>query len=152
MELSISDQINSALLLITAIGVLGALWQIRMGAKTQRATFLKDLYMNFRSDLEVSDAYYLIEYGKFKYTNNFHNSELEPKMDRLLSLADVVCEMRIRGILSSSEMRFFDYPFYRIANDSEVKKYIAFLSNFYKQNNINRKPFSSFQKYATSSK
>ena len=41
--LTMADKINTALLLVATLGVLAALWQIRAGARAQRATFLKDL-------------------------------------------------------------------------------------------------------------
>lgn len=37
------------LLLVTALGVVAAFWQIRAGARAQRTTFVKDLYMQQRT-------------------------------------------------------------------------------------------------------
>ncbi len=145
----LSDKINSALLLVTALGVLAAFWQIRSGARAQRATFLKDLYTQLRSDPEVADAFYKIEYGEFKYGPEFHKSELERKVDRLLTLIDLVCEMRAQCIMSKREMSFFSYQFSRVAKDENVRAYLEFLNDFYMENGINRKPFASFQAYAS---
>jgi hypothetical protein len=147
-EMSLADKINSALLLVTALGVLAAFWQIRVGARAQRATFLKDLYMQLRSDPAVAEAFYKIEYGEFKYGPEFHGSEFEPKMDRLLTLVDLVCEMRAQRIMSKREMSFFIYQFNRVAKDQNVREYLKFLNEFYAQNGINKKPFASFQSYA----
>lgn len=105
-NLSISDKINTALLFVTAIGFVAALWQVRASARTQRATFLKDLYMQLRTDTDVAYAFYLIEYGKFSYDRNFHDSELEKKIDRLLTFIDLVCEMRAQKIITEREMNF----------------------------------------------
>jgi hypothetical protein len=146
--LTIADKINAALLLVTALGVLAAFWQIRAGARAQRATFLKDLYMQLRTDSEVAYAFYLIEYSEFKYDANFHGSDVEPKIDRLLTLIDLVCEMRAQRVITKREMSFFDYQFNRVAQDQNIQHYLRFLNGFYSQNGINRKPFSAFQGYA----
>jgi hypothetical protein len=146
--LSVSDKINTALLFVTALGVIAAFWQIRAGARAQRATFLKDLYMQLRTDSEVARAFYLIEYGEFTYDSQFHGSELEPKIDRLLTLIDLVCEMRAQKVITKREMNFFAYQFSRVAQDENIQHYLKFLNGFYAQNGLNRKPFSAFQAYA----
>jgi hypothetical protein len=146
--LSVADKINTALLFVTSLGVLAALWQIRAGTRAQRATFLKDLYMQLRTDSEVAHAFYQIEYGTFKYDAAFHTSDLEPKIDRLLTLIDLVCEMRAQGVITRREMSFFDYQFNRVANNSEIQSYLHFLNDFYKRSGIKKKPFSAFQLHA----
>ena len=146
--LSAADKINTALLLVTALGVLAAFWQIRAGARAQRATFLKDLYLQLRTDADVARAFYLIEYDEFIYDHNFHGSELEPKIDRLLTLIDLVCEMRSQGVISKREMNFFDYQFGRVDRNEGIRSYLAFLNGFYERQGMARKPFSAFQTYS----
>jgi hypothetical protein len=145
--MSLADTINSALLLVTALGVLAAFWQIRVGARAQRATFLKDLYMQLRTDPAVAEAFYKIEYGEFEYGPEFHGGELEPKVDRLLTLVDLVCEMRAQGIMTRREMSFFEYQFGRVAQDKGIQNYLRFLNHFYVQNGLKKKPFAAFQAY-----
>jgi hypothetical protein len=147
-DISLADSINSALLLVTALGVLAAFWQVRVGARAQRATFLKDLYMQLRSDPVVAEAFYKIEYGEFEYGPDFHGSELEPKIDRLLTLIDLVCEMRAQRIMAKREMSFFAYQFGRVAQDRSVRAYLNFLDHFYAQNGLEKKAFAAFQAYA----
>lgn len=146
-EMSLADKINSALLLVTALGVLAAFWQIRVGARAQRATFLKDLYMQLRTDPAVAEAFYKIEYGEFNYAPDFHGSDLEPMIDRLLTLIDLVCEMRAQRIMTKREMSFFEYQFGRVAQDTNVQAYLSFLNTFYAQNGLTKKPFAAFQAY-----
>ena len=148
--MTLPDKINTALLLVTTFGVLAAFWQIRVAARAQRATFLKDLYMQLRSDAAVAEAFYLIEYGEFQYSQDFHGSELEPKIDRLLTLVDLVCEMRAQGIMTKREMSFFEYQFSRVAQNMNVLAYLEFLNGFYSRNGLRKKPFAAFQAYAES--
>lgn len=146
--LSPADKINAVLLLVTALGVLAAFWQIRAGARAQRAIFLKDLYLQLRTDVDVARAFYLIEYDKFVYDCSFHGSEVEPKIDRLLTLIDLVCEMRAQAVISKREMSFFDYQFGRVARNVEIQSYLSFLNDFYGMNGMKQKPFSAFQTYS----
>jgi hypothetical protein len=92
-EFTLPDIINTGLLVITALGVIAAVVQIRNGTKAQRATYLKDLYLQFRTDPDIAESFYLIEYDKFKYDSTFHGSKIEPKIDRLLTFIDLVCEL-----------------------------------------------------------
>lgn len=147
-SLTAADKINSALLLVTALGVLAAFWQIRAGARAQRATFLKDLYMQLRTDEDVREAFYAIEYGRFEYSVDFHDSALEAKIDRLLTLIDLVCEMREQSILSRREMGFFEYQFGRVARDPGIRAYLRFLSGVYSQNGVKHEPFAAFQSWS----
>jgi hypothetical protein len=147
-DFTLPDQINTGLLLITALGVVAAVVQIRNGTKAQRATFLKDLYLQFRIDPEIAESFYLIEYDKFRYDSSFHGSEIEPKIDRLLTFIDLVCELYDQQSISQKEMKFFNYPFKRVAQDPEIQKYLEFLGKFYARNSVQHKPFSAFQNYA----
>lgn len=146
--MTISDIINSVLLLITGIGVYEAYRQIRQGARAQRATFLIDLYMQLWTDPEVTKAFYEIEYGKFKFDKTFRSSELEPKIDRLLTLIDLVCEMHTQGQITEKEMRLFEYQFNRVVRNQGIQDYLNYLTKFYELNELNHKPFSAFQTYA----
>jgi hypothetical protein len=148
--LTTGDYINAALLVVTAIGVFAVFWQIRSAARSQRASFLKELYGDLRTEPAASEAFYQIEYGKFRYSGDFHGSDLEPKIDSLLTQLDLICELHLRGVLSRNEMGFFDYEIARVARDNEIKKYLEFLRHFYAEHDLERKPFASLQKYAAS--
>ncbi len=142
------DWINLGLLVVAVFGFGLTISQLKSGFRTQRAQFLKDLYTTSVSDIDISEAYYLIEYDKFIYNSDFHDSNIEPKVDRLLSFYDLVAELNIQEIISDREMIFFSYRFKRIFNNKGIKEYLIFLSSFYKNNGIDKEPFSSFQTVA----
>lgn len=147
---SVADLINMVLLCVTTGGVFAAFRQLKASAKAQRATFLKDLYMQLRTDDAVAEAFYLIEYSEFEYDRNFHGSSLERKVDRLLTLIDLVCEMHDQKIISKREMEFFEYQFSRVASDSAVREYLEFLDGFYQRVGIERSAFPAFQRFSRS--
>jgi len=138
------------LLFVTAASAFAAFMQIKSTGRTQRGVFLKDLYLLLRSDADIATAYYSIEYGQFVYENMFHGSPFEMKLDRLLTLLDLVCELFYARAISSSEIKIFEYSIARVYNNEHLRTYLMFLDKFYALNNISRKPFQSFQRYAMS--
>jgi hypothetical protein len=145
---SVADALNIGLLAAAVAGIALTLWQVRIGVRTHRAQFLNDLYSKLVSDGDIGEAYYLIEYGKFEYGPDFHGSELEPKVDRLLGFVDLVAELHLQGVISRREMAFFDYRFRRLFSDAGVRAYLTFLAAFYERTGTHRDPFSSFQTVA----
>ncbi|MEQ1574398.1 MAG: hypothetical protein ABL993_09155 [Vicinamibacterales bacterium] len=146
--MSTADKINTGLLIAAVVGIAMTFWQVRVGVRTQRAQFLKDLYSTLVSDADIGKAYYLIEYGGFKYRPDFHGSEIEPKVDRLLGFADLVAELHLQGVISTREMTFFHYRFRRLLGDSGVRAYLEFLTSFYDSVGVAKEPYHSFQKVA----
>ena len=147
-KLTPADRIQFGLLLAAVIGIALTYWQVRSNARTQRAVFLKDLYSTLTTDPSICEAYYLIEYGRFSYGPDFHGSPTEPKIDRLLSFADLVCELYSRGIMKRHEMEFFKYRFIRMAENPDVEEYLAFLTKFYERVGIKKRPFHGFVSYS----
>ena len=80
--MTIADAINTALLATAVVGIALTFWQVRRGARTRRVQFLKELYLMLTADPDICSAYYQIECGKFHYGVDFHESELESKIDR----------------------------------------------------------------------
>lgn len=145
--MSITDRIQLGLLLAAVVGIALTFWQVRANARTQRASFLKDLYSTLITDPVISEAYYLIEYGNFAYGPDFHGSDIEPKIDRLLSFADLVCELSSLKIIKTKEMEFFRYRFVRIGADPGIEDYLKFLTGFYQRVGMTRRPFDNFVAY-----
>jgi len=144
--LTTGDAVNIGLLIVAIVGIGLTYWQVRTGVHTQRAQFLKDLYSTLVSDPDIGEAFYLIEYGRFKYGPDFHGSPLEPKIDRLLAFVDLVAEMHLQKVISDREMEFFQYRFCRLFGDSGVKAYLEFLSQFYGSTGVKKEPYHSFQR------
>jgi len=126
--LSVGDALNAVLLVTAGVGILLTYGQLRTTHKTTRATFLMDLFSALYRDAEVMGAFYKVEYGEFVYDpQTFHGSEDERKLDRLLNLAELVCQLHAKGIITQGEMAFFEYWLVRLYENTEVRKYIEFL-------------------------
>ena len=140
--------IISALAFITAtIAAYAAYKQFKASVQATRVTLLRDLYMEFRTNKEIATAFYLLEYDKFEY-KEFHGSDVEPKIDQLLTLCDLVSSMYLDGTFTKKEIAHFEYNFKRIYQNQELQKYLEFLDGFYQANRLNKKSFEKFQTHA----
>jgi len=148
LAMTVSDAINTGLLVAAVIGIALTFWQVRVGVRTQRAQFLQELYSTLVSDPDIGEAYYLIEYGSFEYGSDFHGSAIERKVDRLLGFADLVAELHLQSIISAREMTFFSYRFKRLFDDPGIQRYLSFLDLFYRRVGIDKRPYHSFQQVA----
>lgn len=145
--MTLADKINLLLLLVACGGLFATLLQIRSGARVQRAEFFQNLYLKLRSDPDISNTYYQIEYEKLDY-HELHGSEIESQVDKLLTLVDLVCELRIQNILSKREMEFFDYQIFKIYKNKDIQKYLFFLNNYQQSLGLRRRGFHSFVNYS----
>jgi hypothetical protein len=146
--ISLREIISMTALLVTAIGVLFAYRQLRQTSIIQRATFFKDLYSTMFTDPDIRKIYYLIEYDEFIYPDDFHGSTEEKYLDRLLSFADLICNLRAQDIITEHEMKSFNYMLARIYNNNGVQQYLDFLDNWFSEHIIGVLPFSSFRNYS----
>jgi hypothetical protein len=77
--------ISALAFLATTIAALAAYKQFKNSVQANRANLLRDLYMEFRTNKDIAQAFYLLEYDNFDYAA-FHGTEIEPKMDQLLTI------------------------------------------------------------------
>jgi len=146
-NVSVTDLINGVLLIVAILGIFLTYRQIRISYKTQKATFFKEIYSTMFSDPDIRNAYYQLEYDQFIYNDNFHGSENEKLIDRLLSFVDLVCELYNQMVITDREIGFFKYEFIRIYKNQNVQNYLIFLKMFYEKVGCDKEPFFSFVKY-----
>jgi hypothetical protein len=121
-SISIAHAINAILLLMAVVGIRLTYRQIRETRLIQKATFFKDLYTTLYGDSEVRDAFYRVEYGEFTYDDNFHGSEREKVMDRLLLRRSMFATYATRRCLqmerwSTADINFYDFTAIRISQN-----------------------------------
>jgi DNA-binding transcriptional ArsR family regulator len=83
-EFTVGDLIQAGALLIAAVGLLLTAIQTWRGNRQSRIQHVIDLHGRFLGDAGLVDAYYQIEYQRFRYSPEFHGSDLEKEIDRLL--------------------------------------------------------------------
>src|SRR5262245_50146572 len=103
LSTSISQIVSMCLLFVAVIGIMLTYQQMRQNHKIQKANFFKERYTTMFADADVRAAAYMIEYDKFVYNEDFHGSPQERIVDRLLSFADLVCDLYAQKLLSAHE-------------------------------------------------
>lgn len=137
-DISVNDVATIFLLLIAIATFLMSYYESKRKNKTERMVFVKELIEPFRTDRDISSAFYKIEYHQFHYnTETFHLSELELEIDKLLSHCNLVCCFYRNKIITKSEFSQFEYYMARIAGNSGVQDYFAFLDDWSKRADIN---------------
>src|SRR5262245_12760877 len=109
--INIGSLIQTAALLVAALGLIFNALVTRRAARERRIQQLVDLQHQFYSDASMLDAYYMIEYGAFKYDVGFHGSDLEKKIDRLLVHFENIASLFEAKVVSLDELDIVAYNY-----------------------------------------
>lgn len=136
---------------LALIGLFFTYQQIKIANDLKRAEYVIKLNDDYRSDKDMIEIYYKIEYSEFKYNQNtFHSSEDEKKLDKLLEYFSHIGKLYFRKILKESDLDFITYRLLIVYQNPEVKKYLDFLAKWFETRNItngNIKDFENIGKY-----
>lgn len=143
--ITIGALIQTAALLVAAAGLIFNALVTRRAARERRIQQLVQLQHQFYSDESMLDAYYLIEYGSFEYDDNFHGSDLEKKIDRLLVHFENIASLFDAKVVSLKELDIVAYNYLMIYQNREVKRYFEWLDSWYKMRGIKERPFDTFR-------
>jgi len=126
-EIRLGDIIAAASFSIAAIGLFLNWWQLRLGGIRKRAEFIVSVFNQYVTDPLASDIFYEIEYGRFQYNEDFHRSENERKLDRLLSYFEKIAALYEIGTITLHDLELVRYDFLRVYQDASVQKYFKTL-------------------------
>jgi hypothetical protein len=126
-EVRLGDIISACSFLIAAVGLFLNWWQLRLGAIRKRAEFIVSVFNQYVTDPLASDIYYEIEYGRFHYNKDFHRSENERKLDRLLSYFEKIAALYEIGTITLHDLELVRYDFLRIYQNASVQEYFKTL-------------------------
>ncbi len=143
--ITIGALIQAAALLVAALGLAFNALETRRATHQRRIQQLVDLQHKFYSDAEMLDAYYLIEYGDFTYDVNFHGSDLEKKIDRLLVHFENIATLFQAKVVSLSELDIVAYNYLVIYQNAQIQEYFSWLDTWYERRGIKEKPFEIFR-------
>ena len=118
-----------SLLIATCAFVFNAR-QTFLNNRLTRATIVADNLNAFLNDEVMHKAFYEIEYSHFTYDENFHGSEKEPEIDKLLRHFSNLALMWKDGFLKLSDIHPVQYFILRITNDTEIQKYLEFIQKW----------------------
>ncbi|MEO0075903.1 MAG: hypothetical protein ABIK31_07390 [candidate division WOR-3 bacterium] len=136
----------------TALTFGAAAWQLwesnkqtRKSAIQKRSEYVINLYNTFINDKDMVEIYYKLEYSEFRYDDNFHGSQTEKQLDKLLGHFSNIGRLFNLGILTREDLKFFEYEFLVIYQNKNIQAYLRFLDNWFKLRQINIKKFEYFR-------
>lgn len=131
------DQIISLFTFVFAVvgGVFALVQWVTMN-NIRRAEFINQIIDKLRFDKEMVETMYMIEYDFTWYNERFHGSEsnLEYKIDKILSYLSYICYLESTGNIKKREFRVFKYELNRTCKSPCIQNY---LWNIYHFSNIN---------------
>ncbi len=138
-----------ALLVVPAIGAvfaaIGLLLNVQQSQRTNaqaRAALVAACLKGFAEDEEIQKAFYAIEYSKFQYDSNFHRSEQEREIDKLLRHFANIALAWQAGLLTTTDIKPIQYYVLRVMRDPEIQKYMEFIASWSKQTNLGEHPYA----------
>lgn len=118
-----------------AVAVVVAVIQYRLNIRTTRARIVADFLSAYHADSDMLDAFYDLEYDKFKYDIHFAGSPGERKLDKLLGHFNGLARWWSIGILEFDDLLVADYQLCLIMRSPEVETYFRVISGYAKEQN-----------------
>jgi|GEM_PF-1341143 len=131
--------------LAVTIGLFLTFKQLRANARQKAAEFVTTAQESLFANERSLQMYYLIEYGDFTYTQDFHKSPFEKPLDELLYQLENLARIYRSNHLNIADLGHFAYRYLVVYQDSEVQKYFATLDDWYEKRGLTVRPFSAFR-------
>ena len=129
------DQMISLITLVFAVvgGVFALMQWVNMN-KIKRAEFINQIIEKLRFDKEMVETMYMIDYDLTWYNQDFHGteSELEYKVDKILSYLSYICYLESTGNIKKREFGVFKYELNRTCKSPCVQNYLWNIYHFSK--------------------
>jgi hypothetical protein len=132
----------SASAVFAATGLLLAFYQSRRANAQARAALVAEYLKSFAEDEEIQRAYYAVAYSQFLYNEDFHGSESERQIDKLLRHFSNIALAWQAGLLSTHDVRPIQYYVLRVARNDEVRRYLRFMADWSKQQHLGEHPYA----------
>lgn len=90
--------------------------------------------------------YYRLEYGEFDYPKDFHRSEQERQLDKLLSMFDSLAIQVESSLLKIEDLSVVSYEYLVTYRDRSVRDYLVFLDRVFEERGSSRMPYEAFRR------
>jgi len=135
-------------IVLATMGLFANYYQIRKSNLLKRAEYIVKLYNQFVNDKQMIDFYYKIEYGMLEYKDDFHLSEEEKNLDKILGHFSNIGRLFFMRILKPEDLEFLEYEFIILYKSEFIQNYFGFLDRWTDANKLNEKKFDYFRKTA----
>ncbi len=145
-NMNTGDWIQLAAFIGAIIGLFLNYLQLRANNRQKAAEYIINLNNSFAQDPDLKEVYYQIEYAKFNYDENFHDSDIEPKLDKLLDYFESIAKLYLLSNFKLKDLEYIAYNYLVVYQDSSVQAYIKKLDSWYARRGMKVKPFADFRK------
>ena len=130
-EISVGDIISFLSLVAVIVGGCFGYYQWQKTIKIKRAEYLNELTEKIRTDPDISEGVYILDYNQKWYNDSFHESgELERKVDKTLSYFSYICYLFENKLITENEFAFFKYEIDRILVNYSTIRYFYNIYHF----------------------
>jgi hypothetical protein len=127
--------------ILAAAALLLNIYQARRTNGQARRALVAESLKGLTDDKEVQRTFYSIEYGEFLYSADFHKSERERQLDKLLiHFANLALSWK-SGLLTTGGLQPVQYYILRVMRDPAVLKYMEFLESWKEQARVGPHPY-----------
>ncbi len=120
--------------LSTALAIISIVFvgfQIKNNTDLKRTEYVEEISESVHFDERITEVIYLLEYEESNwYNDDFHDSDLEVKVDAALSRYDFICYLEHKKILKKDEMVIYNYELKMILRNDSMQQYLLFLCNW----------------------
>ncbi len=145
-QITLADWLKIIAVLLAVVGLFLNAWQQRKANNQRRMEHVSDLLWKIYDDKELNNIYYKIEYHEFEYNDDFHGSDDEKKLDKLISIFDILAKQYYLGLITIDDIDLVSYEYLVVYQNIEVNKYFQFLDDWFERRGIKNPPFGKFRK------
>ncbi len=146
-QITLPDWLKITAIFLASIGLFLNAWQQWKVYRQKRIEYVSDVLWKIYDDEELSEIYYKIEYSEFIYnSNDFHGSENEKKLDKLLSTFDILAKQYYLKLITIQDIDLISYEYLVIFQNKEINKYFDFLDSWFDKRGIKNPPFDKLRK------
>jgi hypothetical protein len=140
------DWLAIAGLFLAAVGLFLNFDQQRKSNRQRRTSYISDLLQKIYDEKDLAKIYYSVEYGEFEYTDQFHGSETEIEVDRLIVNFDILAKKFDLGLVKIEDFDLIAYEYLVLYQNRGLQQYFKFLDGYFDEKGIKAKPFGGFRK------
>src|SRR5688572_18513689 len=122
-QFTVGDLLSVVAILIACIGLFLNLLQMQADSRQKRAEYIINLSNQATSDQDIQDIYYKIEYEEFIYDEDFHESDDERKLDKLLEVYENMAKLYQLNNITLDDLDYVAYSYLVVYQDSNVQDY-----------------------------
>ena len=132
--MSIIDNICNIVIAITAIvGVYISITTWKKNTKQEKFRITNNFIRETCEDRNIAKVFHKIDYSKHWYGPDFHNSDFEAEIDKLLIRYTYFIDLYNYGYTDKNSTEWLNYEIHRLLTNFDMQAYLFNLMNFTKR-------------------